>query len=158
MEEKKEFNHLVRIANTDLDGNKKLGYALTKIKGIGYQFANMICKISNIDKKSKIGYLSDEDIKKIDLVIKSPIKSGAPIWMLNRRKDYEDGSNRHIITTDLMFIKDNDLKRMKKIKSYRGMRHAFGLPVRGQKTKSNFRRQKGKGLGVKKKTQRKKGK
>ena len=55
---------------------------------------------------------------------------------------------------DLDFTVDNDLKRMKMIKCYRGMRHAFGLPVRGQRTKSNFRKNKGKAsLGVVKKQQ-----
>jgi len=51
---------------------------------------------------------------------------------------------------DLKFTKENDIKLLKKVKSYRGMRHALGLPVRGQRTKSNFRRNKGKAsLGVK---------
>jgi small subunit ribosomal protein S13 len=52
----------------------------------------------------------------------------------------------------LKFAKENDVKMMKKIKSYRGLRHQWSLPVRGQRTKSNFRRNKGKGsLGVKRK-------
>jgi len=72
--------------------------------------------------------------------------------MLNRRKDYEDGTDKHIILGDLKFTKDNDIKRMKKIKSNKGYRHAWGLPVRGQRTKSNFRKNKGKVTGVKKKS------
>ena len=148
---KEEFQHLVRIANTDLDGNKQIAYALRKIKGIGFQFANLICSLSGIDKTKKVGYLSEEDIKKLDNIIKNPSKSGAPNWMLNRRRNYEDDVNKHLITADLDFTKDNDIKRMKKIKSYRGVRHMFGLPVRGQRTKSNFRRHKGHVLGVKRK-------
>ena len=154
----KEFKHFVRIANTDLDGNKQIAYALRKIKGIGFQFANMICSFSGIEKNKKTGDLTEEDVKKINEIIKDPSKYGAPVWMMNRRKDYEDNSNKHLITSDLDFTKDNDLKRLKKIKSYRGIRHMFGLPVRGQRTKSNFRRNKGKVTGVKKSKQGKAGK
>jgi len=71
--------------------------------------------------------------------------------MLNRRKDYETGEDKHLLSSDLAFTKDNDIKMLKKIKSYKGMRHAFGLPVRGQRTRSNFRRNKGKVTGVQKK-------
>jgi len=147
---KEEFKHLIRIANTDLDGNKPIAYALRKIKGIGFQFANFICVLSGIDKNEKAGNLNDENIKKLNEVIKDHIKLGAPAWMLNRRKNYEDNTDKHLITADLDFTKDNDIKRMKKIKSYRGVRHMFGLPVRGQRTKSNFRKNKGKVTGVKK--------
>ena len=72
--------------------------------------------------------------------------------MLNRRKNYEDRKNIHVITGDLIFSNENDIKRLKKIRSYRGVRHGMGLPLRGQRTKSNFRKNKGKSsLGVKKK-------
>ena len=81
-----------------------------------------------------------------------PLKYNAPSWILNRRKNYEDGKDYHIITGNLSFAEENDVKKLKKIRSYRGVRHGMGLPVRGQRTKSNFRRNKGKGsLGVKKK-------
>ena len=158
MEEKKDFKHLVRIANTDLDGNKIIGYALRNIKGIGFQFASMVCSLAGINKVKKVGNLSDDEIKKLDEIITDPGKAGAPIWMFNRRKDYEDNSDKHLLSVDLTFTKDNDLKRLKKIKCYRGMRHAFGLPVRGQRTKSNFRKSKGKVTGVKRKTGIKSGK
>ena len=58
----------------------------------------------------------------------------------------------HLINTDLDLSKDGDIKRMKKVKSYKGLRHTWGLPVRGQRTRSNFRKNKGKvSLGVVKK-------
>ena len=150
-EENKNFRHLVRIANTDLPGEKPIGFALRKIKGVNFQLANAICSITNIDKGKKTGELSDDEINRLDETVKNPLEKGAPVWMANRRKDIEDGSDRHIITNDLMFIKDNDIKLMRKIKSYKGMRHSVGAPVRGQRTKSNFRRSKGKVMGVKRK-------
>jgi small subunit ribosomal protein S13 len=155
---KEEFKYLVRIANTDLDGNKLLGYALKSIKGIGFQFANMVCSLAEIDKTKKVGDLSDAEIKKIDEIMADINKAGVPTWMMNRRKNYEDNTDKHLVSADLTFTQDNDIKRMKKIKCYRGMRHAYGLPVRGQRTKSNFRKSKGKVLGVKRKSGMKTGK
>ena len=90
-------------------------------------------------------------VSKINDVIKNPAKYNFPEWLLNRRKDYDDGTDKHIVVGDLKFTHSNDLKRLQRIKSYRGLRLAWGLTVRGQRTKSNFRRNKGKGLGVKRK-------
>lgn len=150
----KDFKHLVRVANTDLDGSKPLIQAIQKIVGVGPIYANMVCKLSKLDKQSKTGELSDADVKKINDIVSNPNKYGAPSWLLNRRNDYETGEDKHLLTGDLKFQKENDCKRLQKTKSYRGLRLAWGLPVRGQKTKSNFRRSKsrgGGGLGVKRK-------
>jgi small subunit ribosomal protein S13 len=151
-DKKDDFKYFVRIANTDLDGNKSIGNALKKIKGVSFMFSNMICNFAGVDKMSKTGYLKDEEVKKLDDVLNNPLKYNAPSWMLNRRKNYEDGKDYHVITGNLSFAEENDVKRMKKIRSYRGVRHGQGLPVRGQRTKSNFRKNKGKAsLGVVKK-------
>jgi len=149
---KDDFNYFVRIANTDLDGNKHIANALKKIKGVGFMFANAICNIASVDKTIKSGYLKDEDVKKLDDILNDPLKYNIPVWMLNRRKNYDDGKDNHAFTGNLSFAEENDVKKMKKIRSYRGVRHGIGLPVRGQRTKSNFRRNKGKtSLGVAKK-------
>ncbi len=147
----KDFRHLVRIKNTDLEGKQHIIIGLSKIKGIGRMYSNMVCGIAGIDKQKKVGDLSNEDIKKIEDVIDNPAKHNVPIWMLNRRKDYETGTDMHLMTSDLQFTHGNDKRRMQRTKSYRGLRLAWGLTVRGQKTKSNFRRGKGRGLGVKRK-------
>ena len=149
MEEQQELKYFVRIANNDLDGKKSIVQSLTTIKGVGFSFASAVCTISGIDKRKKTGYLSDEEAKRLEEIIINPAKNGVPAWLFNRRKDPEDNEDKHLITSTLTFVRDNDIKIMKKIKSYKGLRHALGLPVRGQKTRSNFRRNKGKVLGVK---------
>lgn len=146
-----EFKHLVRIANTDLDGNKPIFKALIKIKGISFMFSNMICSLTSTDKNAKTGYLKDEQIKKLDEAVTNPVKINAPSWMFNRRKDIDDGKDKHLVTGDLNLAHETDIKMMKKMRCYKGIRHSFGLPVRGQRTRSNFRKNKGKvSLGVKK--------
>lgn len=146
MAEKQEFRHFVRVANTDLLGSKPIIRALTKIQGIGPSISSIICVQSNIQKSKKAGVLEQNEIEALE---KSIREMDTPVWIKNRPKDPETGEDRHIMTTDLVFTKDNDIKLMKKIKSYKGLRHAWRLPVRGQRTKSNFR--KGTSMGVVKK-------
>lgn len=142
------FRHIVRIVNTDLKGEKQIVQALRKIKGISFMYANMVCTMAKVEKTKKTGTLTDAEVARLDDAIKSPAKYGVPDWMKNRRKDPETGEDLHVITSNLDFLTDNDVKIMKKVKSYKGMRHAIGQPVRGQRTKSNFRRNKGKVQGV----------
>ena len=157
-EQKQELRYFVRISNTDLDGNRQIQNALIKIKGISTMMSHAILKSARIEKTKKAGYLTDEQAGKIDEIIKEPGKFGIPAWMFNRRKDPEDSQDKHLTGSNLTFIQDNDIKMMKKIKSYKGVRHSSGLPVRGQRTRSNFRKNKGKVMGVKKKEGAKAGK
>ena len=150
-EQKQELKYFVRIANTDLDGNKPIQHALIKIKGLSFMFSNAILNVTDIEKTKKTGYLTDNETSKIDDVIKDPSKFGIPSWLFNRKRDPEDNADRHLTGATLTFTQDNDIKMMKKIKSYKGIRHSLGLPVRGQRTKSNFRKNKGKVMGVRKK-------
>ena len=157
-EQKQELKYFVRIANTDLDGNKSIGNSLIKIKGISFMLSHAICKAAKIKGTKKTGYLSDDEVSRIDEALKEPANHNLPSWLFNRRRDPEDNGDRHLIGTTLSFTQDNDVKMMKKIKSYKGIRHSLGLPVRGQRTRSNFRKNKGKVMGVKRKEGSKAGK
>jgi small subunit ribosomal protein S13 len=151
-ENKENIKYFVRIANTDLVGGKSIYLALRKIKGVNFMFANAACAIAGIPKDKKAGTLSEQEIKKLEEFLTNPLKFNLPSWLLNRQKDYDTGIDKHLLTSDLDFTKEFDIRRLKKIKANRGFRHAWGLPLRGQKTKSNFRRNKRKGaLGVKRK-------
>ncbi len=147
-EEDKNFRHIVRVANTDLKGERNIVDALRKIKGVSFVIAGALCTILKVNPSKKAGELSDAELEKIDVSLKDLSKLGFPAWVFNRRKDYETGKDTHLLGPDLDYQKDNDIKRLKKIKAYRGSRHAFGLPVRGQRTRSNFRKNKGKVTGV----------
>lgn len=145
MNKDKEEEKLIRIASTDIPGNKSVYAGLTRIKGISWSISNAICRKLNIDKKRKIYTLSEEEIKKIlDLINSGQL----PGWLLNRKKDPETGKDRHLLISELDLQKEFDIKRLKKIKSYKGIRHLLGQPVRGQRTRSHFRR-KGPSVGVK---------
>jgi len=139
---------LIRVLGKDIPGNKKVYHGLTYIKGISWNFANAICKKLNLDKKKKIQDLTEAEIKKITDFIVAP---SVPEFLLNRRRDYDTGENKHLNGSDLDLQRDFDIKRLKKIKAYKGIRHSAGQPVRGQRTKSHFRSNKKKsGSGVKK--------
>ena len=151
MAKDQDFKHIIRVANVDIPGNQHLNIALRKIKGVGFSFAHKICNLVGIDITKKAGYLTSDEVKTLTDALNDPQTAGMPVWALNRRKDYDSGKDAHMYTGTLGFAQENDLKRLKKIKSLRGMRHQRKLPVRGQRTKSNFRRSKGKAVGVKKK-------
>jgi len=147
-----EIRYLVRICKTDLAGTKPIAYALTNIKGVGFCFANLACNLAHVEKNKKVGLLTDDEINKLNNVLENPIQYNIPSWLYNHRRSYETNVDQHLLTTDLDLARDNDLKIMKKIKCYRGVRHIQGQPVRGQRTKSHFRKNKGKvSLGVQRK-------
>lgn len=147
IEQKTSFKHIVRVAQVDLPGGKPIKIALKNIKGVGFNLACALCNLAEIDKTKRTGDLTDEEIKRLNETI-SQLNKKLPSWMLNCRKEYETGEDCHFLTGNLDFAQDNAIKRMKKIKCYKGIRHSSGQPVRGQRTKSNFRKGKGKVIGV----------
>lgn len=145
----KEFRHIVRIIDADVDGTLKVPYALTKIKGVSLNLANTILKKAGINTDMRAGFLTEAEVEKIEEIIKEPKKYGLPEWLFNRRKDLETGKDMHLIGADLVLKTKMDIDQMKEIKSWRGYRHAYGLKVRGQRTRTTGR--KGKAVGVRKK-------
>jgi small subunit ribosomal protein S13 len=145
-----EFRYRLRIIDTDVDGTLKTCYAVSKIKGVGLGLANAILKKAGISPDKRAGFLTETDVEKIEEVIRDPAKNGLPAWFMNRRKDAETGKDGQLISSDLVLRNKQDIEQMKIIKSWRGYRHAYGLKVRGQRTKTTGRA--GKALGVKKKT------
>lgn len=146
-EKPKDFKQIVRIADTDIKGEKSVLLALKQIKGVGFSIANAVCNVLGLDKKKKIGEMTDAQIKEMAGIVKSPDR--LPAWMYNRRRDFETGESKHLLNVSLKLANEFDIKRLKKIRSYRGMRHSMGLPVRGQRTRSHFRS--GRTIGVAKK-------
>lgn len=146
--ELRDEEKIIRIMSKDIGGNMKIYVGLTKIKGVSWSFSNAVCKVLKIDKAKKIGSLSKDEIGKISDFIKNP---DLPSYIINRRRDFETGKDRHLTGSDLELRNEFDIKRLRKIKSYKGYRHASKLTVRGQRTKGNFRKNRAKGVGIKKK-------
>jgi len=135
---KGEFRHRVRVLRIVIDGNLDVPRALVKIKGIGYQTSTAVITELNIDKKTKLGSLSDKEIERIENTIKE-LHNHIPGWMNNRQREPYSGKDIHIVGPDLELATREDINLQKKLKSYRGVRHSFGLPVRGQRTRTSFR-------------------
>jgi small subunit ribosomal protein S13 len=140
------FKHIVRIADTDLDGSKPVMIALTGIKGIGLRMARAITNALGLNPRAKLGELDDETIEKLRKFVEEELEQHIPAWMFNRRKDPYSGKDLHLLAKDVDFAKMLDIERMIKIKCYRGVRHAKGYKVRGQRTRSTGR--KGMTVGV----------
>ena len=139
---KKQLN-LVRIMGTGVNADLSLVFGLSKVKGIGVMFANALCHSLGFDKNSKISELSEKDIEKIEEFLSNPKKStDIPTWLLNQRKELETGEDHHIVTKDIDYTELQLMRRIGKLKTYKGLRRRLKLTVRGQRTKSNFRRNK----------------
>jgi small subunit ribosomal protein S13 len=143
-----EFRHIVRVAGKDLDGTKKLIPAVSEIKGVGESYANAMVASLKLDPKSRLGQLSDKQLQQIESALKDFKSMNLPVWLLNRRKDVDTGTNIHRFGSDLDFMIKNDIDRERNVLSWRGIRHGLGLKVRGQRTRTSGR--KGRTVGVKK--------
>merc|ERR1712188_94825 len=95
-----EFQHILRVLNTNIDGRHKVPFAITAIRGIGRRFANIICKKAEIDPNKRAGELGPDEIEKIVTVISRPLQF-IPEWMVNRTKDIKDGKTTHVVANAL---------------------------------------------------------
>ncbi|EGD79684.1 40S ribosomal protein S18 [Salpingoeca rosetta] len=144
-----EFQHILRVLNTNLAGEENIMYSLTAIRGVGRRYSNLCLKKAEINQKQRAGQLNNDDVDRIVKVMQNPLQYKIPKWFLNRQKDPKDGAYQHCVANDLNSKLRDDFERMKKMRLHRGIRHMWGVRVRGQHTKTTGRR--GKTVGVAKK-------
>ena len=116
---------MVRIAGIDLLDKKRIDYALTKIYGIGWGNVGVVLKSAKIDPAKRTDVLNEEEINRIQKVV-----------------------DNYKIEGDLRREISENIKRLKDIGTYRGLRHTRNLPVRGQRTRSNARVKRGKRVTI----------
>ncbi len=145
----REFRLIIRFLGTDIDGTKKVPFGLSKVRGVGPNYAAAVVKAVHVNPESRIGSLSEAEMSRLEDAIRDPAKHGIPSRLFNRRKDIETGRDVHLIGPDLALSIKADIDLMKDIRSWKGIRHSLGLKVRGQRTRTTGRS--GKAVGVKKK-------
>ncbi|RWW83189.1 hypothetical protein BHE74_00008311 [Ensete ventricosum] len=125
-----DFQHILRVLNTNVDGKHKIMFALTSIKGIGRRFANIVCKKADVDMNkrflfflylsnstsSRAGELSAAELENLMTVVANPRQFKIPDWFLNRKKDYKDGRYSQVVSNALDMKLRDDLERLKKIR------------------------------------------
>jgi small subunit ribosomal protein S13 len=111
-----------RVIGIDIPDNKRLEISLTYIYGVGRKLSNRIIAKLSLDPNMRAHRLTEEDIARLNALLQS----------------------EYAVEGDLRRQIQNNIKRLISIHSYRGMRHRLGLPVRGQRTRSNSRTRKGK--------------
>ena len=117
---------MARIAGVNIPTQKKLGVALTYIYGIGKKLSLDVCKEANVDYEVRVQDLSEAEIKNISDVI----------------------SSSQNVEGDLRREDSGNIKRLKDLGTYRGVRHRKSLPCRGQRTHTNARTKKGKAIAI----------
>merc|ERR1711966_501193 len=140
LEKAEDFRHIIRLFNTNMDGKRRVAYGLRTIKGIGRRLAHVLCKIARVGPNLRSGILTEKDCQNVQNILADPLGNGIPKWFLNRQKDFKDGSYSQLVANTLETKMREDLERMKKIRCHRGLRHYWGLKVRGQRTKTTGRR------------------
>ena len=141
-----EFTHILRVQNTNINGKQKAPFGLRQIRGIGRRFGTLALKIAQVDVNKRSGEITEKEINTINDILARPLEYNIPKWFLNRPKDPRTGVYSHLISNALDTIYREDMERMRKCKNHRGLRHYWGLKVKGQHTKSTGRC--GKTLGV----------
>ena len=131
-----DFMHIIRMSNTNLDGKRKIPYALRQVKGIGVRFAILVVKRANIDPNRRAGTLKVDELERIADIIANPPKYKIPEWMMNRKKDPKTGKTEYVTSVAWDNKIREDLERLKKARAHRGIRHHYGFRVRGQHTKT----------------------
>merc|ERR1711890_42934 len=140
------FQHILRIQNTNIDGNRKIGFALTSIRGMGRRFTDLVLKKADVDCAKRAGQITEEELERIQTTMAQPKNFKIPVWFLNRQRDIKDGKDGQLTSNNLDNKLREDLERMKKTRIHRGIRHYWGLRVKGQKTKTTGRH--GRTVGV----------
>ena len=133
-----DFSYILRMADTDMDGLKTLATALTAVRGVGPRTAIQICKNTGFDPASLAGHLSPEEQESLRDAIEGYAET-VPLWMLNRQRDIETGDELHLTGQAVKLTLKDDISRLRTMKCYRGVRHASGNKVRGQRGRSNGR-------------------
>ena len=126
------------MADTDMDGQKTLSTALTAVRGVGPRTAIQICKNTGFDPASLAGHLSAEEQETLRVAIEGYAET-VPLWMLNLQRDLETGDELHLTGQQVSLTLEDDINRLRTMKCYRGVRHASGNKVRGQRGRSNGR-------------------
>merc|ERR1712216_1029831 len=89
-----DFQHILRILGTNVDGKQKVMYAMTSVKGIGRRFSNIVCKKADVDMDKRAGELTQKEMDDLVNVVQNPNEYKIPAWMLNRRKDFKAARRR----------------------------------------------------------------
>ena len=126
--------------NTNLDGRRKVPYALSAIRGVGPRLSHLICKLAKVDLNARAGSIDETVWEKIAEIVLDPVGHGVPSYFINRRRDYKSGTDMHCSSNNLDSKIREDIERMKKCRQHRGLRHHWLLKVRGQMTKCTGRR------------------
>lgn len=133
-----DFRYIVRIVNSDLDGNKDIVIALAGIKGVGMRTAEIIARMTGIPRNTKIGDLPEKKTEELEKLVLD-YSEKAPHWMVNRQHDWSSGADIHIVGVDVELYKRDDVNLMRMIRCYKGVRHETGQKVRGQRSRANGR-------------------
>ncbi|ELW68795.1 40S ribosomal protein S18 [Tupaia chinensis] len=129
-----KFQHVLQVLNTNIDGRWKIAFAITAIKGVGQRYAHVVLRKADTDLTKRAGELTEEEVGRVITIMQNPRQYMIPHWFSNRQKDVKDGKYSQVLANGLDNKLREDLKRLKKIRAHKGLRHFWDLWVRGPHT------------------------
>merc|ERR1712146_836686 len=121
------FQHILRVMNTNIAGDRNITVALTPIRGVGRRYSTLCLKKAEVNTAQRAGELSEDQVRKVVTILQNPRQYKIPDWFLNRKKDIKDGKYSQVLASDLNNKLREDYERMKKIRLHRGIRHYWGV-------------------------------
>uniref|UniRef100_A0A2K5HA78 Small ribosomal subunit protein uS13 n=1 Tax=Colobus angolensis palliatus TaxID=336983 RepID=A0A2K5HA78_COLAP len=125
-----KFQHILRVLNTNIDGRRKIAF------GVGRRYTHVVLRKADSDLTKRAGELTEDEVERVITIMENPRQYRIPHWFLNRQKDVKDGKYSQVLVNGLDNKLREDLERLRKIRTHRGLRHFWGLHVRGQHTKT----------------------
>uniref|UniRef100_A0A8C1UEW5 Small ribosomal subunit protein uS13 n=1 Tax=Cyprinus carpio TaxID=7962 RepID=A0A8C1UEW5_CYPCA len=99
-----KFQHILRVLNTNIDGRRKIAFAITAIKGVGRRYAHVVLRKADIDLNKRAGELTDDEVERVVTIMQNPRQYKIPDWFLNRQKDIKDGKYSQLIWQTLQCV------------------------------------------------------
>nr|XP_042130354.1 40S ribosomal protein S18-like [Peromyscus maniculatus bairdii] len=124
-----KFQHILRVLNTNIDGRRKIAFAITAIKGVGRRYSHVVLRKADIDLTKMAGELTEDEVERVITIMQNPRQYKIPDWFLNRQKDGKGRKYSQVLANGLDKKLHEDLEHLKKIRAHRGLRHFGGLRV-----------------------------
>ncbi|VTJ84240.1 Hypothetical predicted protein [Marmota monax] len=124
-----KFQHILRVLNTNINGQQKIAFAITVFKGVGRRYAHVVLRNADTDLTKRAGELTEDEVEHVTTIMQNPRQYKIPDWVLNRQKDRKDGKYSQVLANGLDNKLQEDLEQLKKIRANRGLRYFWGLRV-----------------------------
>ncbi|XP_038952408.1 small ribosomal subunit protein uS13-like [Rattus norvegicus] len=126
-----KFQHILPVLNTNIDGQRKIAFAITAVKGVGRRYAHVVLRKADIDLTKRATQLTEVEAERVITIMQNPRQYKTPDWFLSRQKDVKGGKYSQVLANGLDNKLCEDLELLKEIRAHGGLCLFWGFRVRG---------------------------